>query len=72
LVPKSGIKKEPNALAQQSENLTFFFGDHPTAARRETRNDRSGIPAIGGRSGDRNHRTDQADDPDARGEVTRD
>ena len=25
LVPKSGIKKEPNALAQQSENLTFFF-----------------------------------------------
>ena len=34
--------------------------------------DRSGIAAIGGRQGDRTHSTDQADDRDARGEVTRD
>jgi hypothetical protein len=72
LVPTSGIKKGPHALAQRSKNLTFFFDDHPTAATRETRNDRSGIPAVGGRQSGRSHRTDQADDRDARGEVNRD
>ena len=41
-------------------------------ARRGTRNHRSGIPAIAGRQSSTAHRTDRADDRDARGEVTRD
>ena len=67
---KKREKKTPRACAAKQK--PHFFNDHPTAATRETRNDRSGIPAVGGRQSGRSHRTDQADDRDARGEVTRD
>ena len=71
LFQKAELKKDLTRLRSEA-NLTFFFDDHPTAATRETRNDRSGIPAVGGRQSGRSHRTDQAGDRDARGEVTRD
>ena len=78
--PSSGYKirfqkaelKKDRTRSRSEAKPHFFFYDHPTAARHETRTDRSGIPAIGGQQGDRTHRTGQADDRDARGEVTRD
>ena len=69
---KAELKKDLTRLRSEAKASFFFVDDHPTAATRETRNDRSGIPAVGGRQSGRSHRTDQADDRDARGEVTRD
>ena len=70
---KVELKKDQTRRCYVKKPRFVFDPTHHTPdARRGTRNHRSGIPAIAGRQGSTAHRTDRADDQDARGEVTRD